>query len=49
VYSLLQQFLQSAPLELDFDHAIDLLELLIVLGSKELIQLLLNLEFCGPR
>jgi hypothetical protein len=42
---LLQQLLQDAPIEPDFDHAIDLVEVFIVLGSKELIQGLLNLQF----
>jgi hypothetical protein len=48
VCSLLQQILQGALIELDSDQTVYLMELLIILESKELIQLLLNLEFCGP-
>jgi hypothetical protein len=48
VCSLLRKLLQRAPSELDADLAIEPVELFVSLGNKELIQLLLNLEFCSP-
>jgi hypothetical protein len=44
---VLQQFFRGAAIELGSDLATDLVELLIVRGSKELIQPLLSLEFCA--